>query len=449
MATTNGAAVRQAQAPTGRIDMRTVQQRQADQTAAFKARSEKAHEQTEKLQGIRSQWEQALAKGDVDTLKILNANFESVRRESAANSKDLSQMMFALLDGYKDIGVVLKNVEELNPAEAKIVSDAEALHERAKGDLVKAQAAQFNIFGIRDRAIAKAQQDIHTAEEAVTMAKQQAEAMRRERINKMDLSQSMQLQQSITQELTQIAQDRIAEIEANLTAVKENVTATMDELNTDTKALEDQDAKLKQANAELGTLNDELASYQANSSEWQECRTRILNKTRERDDIEADRNATFMKTQEGERFIEFNKMEEQGQIQLLAQHKTWITLLQMGAKQRDVLYEVHLGLVQGSADQEAMSMIDKVGVETDERMATDAAARSQAMRDNTINRMRAIPERVRRLRQITGAENENQAKFEQDFAEAITEFQNNFGTAPGYDDRGSYRTNTPPAQPSA
>ena len=430
-------------APAGRIDMRSVQQRQQAGASRFKERSAKAAEQTEKLAKIGDAWKQALETKDIDTLKILNADFESATRESAQNAKDLSSMMFALLDGYKDIGITIKAAEDFSVDEKKITADAAALVEEAKGKLVQAQAMQINLFGRRDNAIAKAKIAIEVAEAAVKTATQQAEAQRRSRLNNMDLSQSMQLQQAITAELTEVAQARIAEIEANLTSVQNNVTSTMDGIKTDTAAMEQFDRNLVQANAELGTLNEELASYTDNSSEWQECRERIINKTRERDNIEADRNAVFMRTQEGQRFIEFNKMEEQGQIQLLAQHKNWISLLQMGAQQRDILYEVHLGLVRGAADQEAMARIDQVATETDERMVTDAAMKTQAMRQNTLERLNRIPEQVRRLRQVTEAETTSQVAFEKAFAARIEEFHKNFGSGDGYDDRAAHREAQP------
>src|SRR5271169_1785050 len=108
------------------------------------------------------------------------------------------------------------------------MDDAAALVEDAMGSLVQAQAMQFNILGRRDRAIAAARSGIETVEAALKTTKQQNEAMRRERLNKMDLKQSMQLQQAITQELTDVAQSRIGEIEAYLDAVQQNVNATMD-----------------------------------------------------------------------------------------------------------------------------------------------------------------------------------------------------------------------------
>ncbi len=437
---TGTSGLKSAAAPAGRIDMRTTESQQRARADRFKERSAKAHEQTETLANTREKWKEALASGDIDTLKIVNADFETAARQSAQNSKDLSQMMFAVLEGYKDIGVTIKAAEEFNADEKSIQSSANDTLEKAKGQLVQAQGMQWNLFGRRDKAITAAKEAITVAEAAVVMAKQEVEAMRRQRLNSMDLTQSMQLQQAITQELTDVAQDRIAEIESNLTIVQQNVTLTMDTIKTDTAQMEELDKSLGQLNAELGNLNTELGSYVENSSDWQDCRDRILQKTRQRDDVEADRNAAFMRAQEGQRFIEFNKMEEQGQVQLLSQHKTWISLLQMGTQQRDILYSVHLGLLRGAADQEAMSMVDQVATETDERMVVDAAMKTQSMRKNTLDRLKRMPDQVRRLREVTSAEVQNQADFERQFTQAIDEFHKNFGTEAGYDTRDAHRS---------
>ena len=72
--------------PAGRIDMRTVQERQKAGADRFKERSARAAEQTDKLQQLRGAWQQALQSKDIDTLKILNADFESAARESAQNT---------------------------------------------------------------------------------------------------------------------------------------------------------------------------------------------------------------------------------------------------------------------------------------------------------------------------------------------------------------------------
>lgn len=434
----------QTASPAGRIDMRAAQDKTKAQAEQLKVRSAKSVEQAEKLKDIRNAWQEAINTNDIDQLKILNADFSAASQEAAKNRGDLSAMMISLLDGYKDIGISIAAANELNADEKKMVTDAEALLESAKGKLPQAQAIQYNFLGRRDKAIAAAKNAIEVAEAAVATAKSQTASMRRTRLNDMNMTSSLQLQQAVAQELTTKAQENIATIEADLDAVQQNVSATMDRIKIDTKTMEDLDTQLKQANGELGTLNEELTSYTENSSEWQDCRDRIVKKTRERDDLETQRNSAFLAAQEGQKFLEFNRQEEQGQATLLAQHKQWITIMQMGSEQRDVLYEKHMRFVQGSADVEGLSMADQIATETDKRLATETAMQTQAMRKNMLDRLGRMPGEVKAMRSIREADVKGQVEYEKRFISMIEEFHKNFGTDAGYDDRGAHR-DTPPA----
>jgi hypothetical protein len=421
-----------------------VESLQKASTARFKEHVAQVEASTEKLQEVRSQWQQALQTGDIDKLSILNASYETLSRENAKNSKDVATMMGALAEGYKDIGLVMKSTEAFDASEQKIVDDANNLVETKKGDLVYAQG-MFNFMGRRDRAIAAAKSDIKTAEAAVTTARQDAELRRRTRLGSMNLEGSMQLQRNMTAELVEIAKSRISTIQSDLESVKQNGNETMDQIKVDAKAVEDFDATLKQQNGEINTMEEELTSYTENSSEWQECRGRIRDKTRERDETETERNKAFSRSQEGQKFIEFNKIEEQAHLQLLAQHQTWIEILQFGAKQRDILYQSHLNLIKGASEQQGMSMAATLGVATDERFAVDAAQQTAAMRRGMLDYQKAMPDNVRRMRDITKTDVEGQLAFEDEMNKLIEDFHKNFGTAAGYDNRDVQRQ----AQPTA
>ncbi len=431
--------------PAGRIELRQVQEEQRDQVSRFKERSAETHAQTERFANVREKFQEALATGNLDTLRILNADFASASQQNAQNTKDLSQMMAAALEGYKDMGISLQVVKEFTAEEQKFIDDAKTTIQKAEGQLVRAQAIGWNIFGRRDRAIAEANTAISTAKTAETLARQQAEAMRRERLNNMNLEQSLQLMQGIAQEFVNTAQGNIADIEAKLALIGQNLVDTMDEIKVNTAKLEERETALAQANAELTHLNAEFGTYVENSSEWQNCRSQILEKERERNQIETERNTALTLAQEGQKFLEMNRVQQQGATQQLGQHKIWIQLLQMGTDQRSKIIEAHLSLIKHAADQEAMAMIDGVATETDERLTMDAATTTQAMRQGMMKRIQSFPAQIQRMRSITAAEVENQAKFEKDFAEAIEKFRHDFGTEAGYDNRDTHRATAPAA----
>lgn len=442
MALSSGSA-RLREAPAGRLDVKNVGKNVGDQAARFKERTAKAREQTEKMKDIRGQMTAAIAIGDIDTMKILNASFKEANEQAQKNRGDISSIMGGLLTGYRDIGVALKAAEAFTSAETQLIEDAKSVVKKAGDNVLGAKGNWYIIPGSRERTIAKAEEALKTAEQGVVTATQMAEAQRRERLNNMSLQQSMQLQQGITQELTEIAQGRIQGIEENLTEIQANTDETSDTLMTDTKKLEELDAELNAANTELNTLNEELASYTQNSSQWMECRDRIRKKSRARDDIESERNATFLRNEQAQVFIEAGRVQEEGQRELLAQHKNWIALLQMGAQQRDVHYGVYLDLLKDNADQEAMARVDETASETDERVAENTAQIVQGMRKNTMDWMDRAPKRLENMRKIVGATVESQANFEEELNRRIEEFQQNL--KPGYDDRQTYRD----AQPTA
>lgn len=120
-------------------------------------------------------------------------------------------------------------------------------------------------------------------------------------------------------------------------------------------------------------------------------------------------------------------------------HRSWIALLQMGSRQRDIVYKAHLSFMRASAQQEGMSQIDEVATRTDEEMATTTAMRAQAHRGKLLERLHRAPAEVQRLREVTEADVQNQVAFEQQFAAALEEFHKNFGSDRGYDDRGAHR----------
>jgi hypothetical protein len=425
--------------PAGRIDLQAVQEKTKAQAEQIKARAARTAQDTEKLNEIRNAWQEAVQSGKIDQLKILNADFQQASQQAAKNRGDLSAMMVTLLDGYADMGVKIQAANEDNETEKKIVADAERLLESAKGSLVQAQAMQNNWFSRRDKAIAAAKAAIQTADQAVITAKTEAATMKRTRLNEMNMASSLQLQQAIAQELTDKAQDNIAGIEADLSAVQQNVTETMDRIKTDTVAMESLDADLKQANGELTTLKEELTSYTENSSEWQDCRDRIIKKTRERDDFETARNSAFATAQEGQRFLEMNRNEEGQQATSLAMHKQWIAIMQMGVQQRAILYDQHVRGMQRAADVEAVSRADLVAAETDKRLAEESAMQTQAMRKNMLDRINRMPEQVREMRAIREADVKGAVAFETEMAKAIDEFHKNFGSGAGYDDRAAHR----------
>jgi hypothetical protein len=250
----------------------------------------------------------------------------------------------------------------------------------------------------------------------------------------------MQRMQAVTQRIIEMAKGRIAEIEGNLEAVETGRRETVEDLKRHAADVDDGDKKLKQGNAELDALRARQSEIiDKNSAEWTELLGQIKEKQNELGNIEAARNKAYALSQDGQRFLEGLSVQEETQRTLLSFHQIWIATLEEGVRQRSTLYESHLGIIRAAGDQQAMDMVDRIGVETDERITEDAAKHLSAARKGMLGRMERMPEQIRRMRDINSANAESRAAFEGSMANLLKAFHENYGTPENYDDTAQFR----------
>jgi|GEM_PF-2456713 len=418
--------------------------------SALRERFEKAEVQTHQLSDIASRMKEAMAAGNIDQVQILNADFASARASLAANTKDLQAAMIGLTEGIQGIGLVLEEAKKYSSEEQQVVDAANQLVERMQGRVTAASTALATAeqmsgitswFGARRRAIEAAQTDLTRARTELDAAKanvgsaqQMADQMKRARLENMSLEQSMQQLHSIGAQIVSIARDRISEITSNLEMITAGREETIVQLQQWARDVEDGDREIARVKAELESLRQQLEEVQENSSEWMTLKGQIEAKNAELGEVEGKRNNAFSLSQDGQRFLEMYKLQEESQRSLLQFQQTWIALLEEGLRQRSALYQSHLGVIKGAGDQEAMSLQDAVSVRTDEVVQQSAAEHVIALRKNILDRARAMPEQVRRLREITNADAQSKASYEEELDKLFEQFRNNYGTEPRYDD---------------
>lgn len=423
-------------------------QKQAD---AIRQRMASSKESQAKLQNLASDLQSAVARGDIDQVKILSSDFESANRDAQKNAQDLAQAMMGLGEGFKDIGIALQQVQDFTPAELKVISDAKELVERKTAEVAVAQqevvtaGQKMNLFGVRERAVtaatekvARLKSELETANLGVKTAEQMSEQMRRQRVESMSLDQSLQQLQSVTQQIVEMAKGRIGEIEGNITAIEAGRIETVEDLKRFAQEVEDGDAAIKQCKAELEGLRAQQGEHIQNSAEWMALKGAVEQKVNELATLESERNKAFTLSQDGQRFLEMYRVQEQSQRNLLQFHSIWIATLEEGVRQRSTLYESHLGVIRAAADQQAMAMVDSVGIESDERITTDAAQHQAAIQRNMLGRLESMPEHLRRIRDVTQATAKSNAEFDAKMSKLLDAFHENFGTKKGYDDAAQY-----------
>ena len=427
---------------------RTIEETAAQQASLIRKRMEDAGKQTDRFKEITAQMAAAVKSGDLDKVRSLTTTFADVRASFVANSKDLASAMFGLGAEFKEIGVLIEELQALSPEEQKLINDAEALQKRMEGRLSNANAElakaenKTAIFGFRRRAveaahasIARSQEGLGATKAGVAAARQMAEQQQRQRLQSLDMEQSMQKLQMITQQIIDIARERIDGIKENLEAVQQGGIATMADLKQLATEVEERGKELAAANAELETLREQLAEQAQGSAAATAVQEQIRNKERARDDILTGRNKAYALSQEGARYTEMYRAQESSQRDLLQFHETWIAILDEGIKNRSVVYKSYIDVMKDSADQQAMSSVDQLARETDLRITNDTAQVGAALQKNILERLEAHPGEVRALRDIIQAMAESNARFDSRFDALLDKFRKNYGTDPFYDDR--------------
>lgn len=442
------AELRAKAAPVGRRTVESVREEATRQAGLIQQRVSDSRNRASKLKQTSDDLQAAIKSGDIDRVRIISADFKTAHDDMLGNTKDLAEAMAGLGQGFKDIGIALDDIQKLTPEEQSLIDSADALVTRKSAELLTAEQGIIAAEGswvmkasrvatataARDRV----KSDLDDAKASVGTAKEMAEKRMRDRLQNMSLDQSLQRLQSVTQQIIEIAKDRIGEIETNLGAIESGRVQTFADLQIFSKQVEEGTRVVNDINAQLAELDRSLSDHVENSSEWVAIKDQIETKRNELREAEGDKNKAFTLAQDGQRFIEMYKLQESSQRGLLAFHKIWIATLEEGVKQRTTLFESHLGVIRAAHDQQAMSMVDSVAVETDERITQDAAKHNAAIMGNLLGKIESFPEQVKRMRQITAANAEKVAEFDAGMAKALDAFYKNFGTEHGYDDSGHY-----------
>lgn len=446
----------------GGVSLQAVEQATDTQATLIKKRMEDDRARTARLKDTADKMQDAIKRGDINEVGILSADFQSAAAAADANSKDLAQVMMGLGNQFKDIGIVLKEVQERSADEQKLVDDAEAFVGRMEGrlaaantQLATAEAMKLNLFGSKDKAvqaaqdaITKANTDIDNAKAAVLTANQLADQRMRDRLQNMNLEQSLQKLQSTTTQIVEIAKARIDEITANLEAIESGRIQTVEDLKAYSAKVENSDKDIADLKAELANLAGQQQEHTENTPEWTALNGQIIQKNNDLAELESARNQAFALSQDGARFLEMYKVQESAQRSLLQFHQIWITTLETGVEQRSIIYESHLGVIRATGDQQAMGLVDSVAVETDERITEDATKHLAAGRNALQEKLESLPEDIKRMRQLTAAEVQSAATFEAGLEKLRDLAAHNWNTPQGYDDRATYMPGATTAAPS-
>lgn len=111
------------------IAMQTAQVTASEQAKAIQARMKETEAQTERLNKLATAFTKAAESGDVDTVKLITADFKEASALAQQIQRDLASKMVALGGGFKDIGFTLEDLQKMNTQEEGVILAAKEMLE--------------------------------------------------------------------------------------------------------------------------------------------------------------------------------------------------------------------------------------------------------------------------------------------------------------------------------
>ncbi|WP_304141682.1 microtubule-binding protein [Mesoflavibacter zeaxanthinifaciens] len=325
--------------------------------------------------------------------KILNATLDDVVHMAEKDRATLLDAIKDLTDYQDEVGILFERFSSLNEDEQKVIDDAQKALERAKIELEDAQNKPDtwwnNLWG-RKSKIKKAEDTLKEAEKTRAAADNKAKAMFQERIESADV-------QTLLSELSYKSQAAITRLKNREVEIKEvedklqdaiveaskNHTKALEKKAETEAKLEEQYALLKQARQAL----EEVADKQ--STEYSEALAKVTELEQKVEELEGLKNAYTTLAASKDSFVHKHNLTIKVLTSLRSNLQTHRAKLKSDTDERLKYYDGYVVALKARTDQEFASILEHLGVKTDEHigetlaaMHTASARARQEMMDN-------------------------------------------------------------------
>ena len=325
--------------------------------------------------------------------KILNATLDDVVHMAEKDRTTLLYSIKDLTDYQDEVGILFERFSSLNEDEQKVIDDAQKALERAKIELEDAQNKPDtwwnNLWG-RKSKIKKAEDTLKEAEKTRAAADNKAKAMFQERIESADV-------QTLLSELSYKSQAAITRLKNREVEIKEvedklqdaiveaskNHTKALEKKAETEAKLEEQYALLKQARQAL----EEVADKQ--STEYSEALSKVTELEQKVEELEGLKNAYTTLAASKDSFVHKHNLTIKVLTSLRSNLQTHRAKLKSDTDERLKYYDGYVVALKARTDQEFASILEHLGVKTDEHigetlaaMHTASARARQEMMDN-------------------------------------------------------------------
>lgn len=356
-------------------------------------------------------------------LRVLNATFEELRKQSEKKQEDLARAMFGLQAYIEKFGEVYKNLGEPSPADKQLLEQAQQDIAKAEEELREASKKIF----FKGRAVESAQAEFDAMKQKRLDLEKEVQARTRQSLLSSDLEQLTQ-QFLLWSEKTAVAlQARIENEQRQIKIVTERKNAAFQIQKDATAAFEKLDKELKAKEAELKVEEDKLTELENGTSEYANQTAYVAEIRSLVEDLRGRVNNAMVLANNKEEFANHLVANEIGHRKVRDNARVFLTILKSSSEERVVLFRSRLELEKGLADQELAKQIHSMGTEIDmDNLETVVAG--AAASDRLITQiMKEQPGRMREIANILASQAEAHAKIREEQQQILDEYREKYG----------------------
>jgi hypothetical protein len=359
-------------------------------------------------------------------MKILEADFQEIRKDAATEEQDLAQAVFGLNAMLESMGAEYSELTNLNDDEQGIIDNAQAALERAK--LQRAKAGDKWFF--KQSAIESAEQEIEKAKTALQEAQIEAKRQSRQRLLTADMEASLQEFLLRVEKTIHIMENRMGAIDSQLKAVSARKAKAFQVKEEAARALEELDQRLNGKEEDLRREEDLLASYENGTDEHAAQSKKISDLRADVEGLRGSRNTAFVLHQSKDKFATELEVHERTQMKLRDNQRMWITSLRSDTEERVVTFRSRLEAMKAASDQDIAKTLDDLGAEADQRNAEYMAKVGAASDRIRMEKIEKHPERIANIARVAAAQAEAIQQIRIREREAINKFKELYGIDP-------------------
>lgn len=365
--------------------------------------------------------------------KILNATLDDVVGMAEKDRTSLLDAIKDLTDYQDEVGIIFEKFSTLNPAEQRVIDDAQKGLERARLELEDAEKVKDNwwnnLWG-RKSKIKKRQAELEAAQKVRDGADLKAKAMFQERIETADI-------QTLLSELSYKSQAAVSRLKNREVEIKEvedklqvaiveaskNHTKALEKKKETEDKLEEQYSLLKQARQALEEISDKQ------STEYSEAIGKITELEQKVEELEGLKNAYTTLAASKDSFVHKHNLTIKVLTSLRSNLQTHRAKLKSDTDERLKYYDGYVVALKARTDQEFAAILEHLGVKTDEHIGQTLASMHSASARARQEMMDNIPVHEKVMQGVYSS----YAEALQEIREKDGEIQKNFADRYGID----------------